>query len=143
MNIKKTVKIKKITPTFHSIYVTSNEYSYEDRGGVIIGVGEMLTGFDRLQKVVAVGPDVKGIKVGDLVCIDYNRYRVKKFDDVHSIKGEIQDNKTVCYEIPSEEVGGEQLLRIYDSDIMFVVDECEEVDESGSDIIMPDKSIII
>ena len=56
------------------LVTTKNEYTEEDikKEGLISA--KVVGSLKEYQTVVAVGPVVRGIKVGDLVCIDPSRY---------------------------------------------------------------------
>ena len=103
------------------------------------------------QKVIAVGPMVRDIKVGDIVRINPSRY-IQILHKQGSLKG--IDKKTVTDEmhsavdIPREliYVKGEDgvetsqwVLIIFDSDVMFIA----EGEEFAPTIVAPAQKIII
>ena len=71
------MNIKQIRPMANYLVTTREEYGEEDikRGNLIVKQKGTLKEY---QKVVAVGPVVRGVQVGDLVCINPRRYAVAK-----------------------------------------------------------------
>ena len=68
------IKLKKITPLFNFVLTTAdNVTDYEETSGIITNATKINARSD-LQKVIAVGPMVKGISIGDTVCINPKRY---------------------------------------------------------------------
>lgn len=122
------LNIKKIRLTANYILVTKEVYDGKTtEGGVIIPKGNM----KEFQKVVTVGPMVRGIKEGDLVCINPKRYAVHQYKE-GSIKGDIQGmDKVVSYNFNQVKIDGKPHLLITEQDIDFVIEEYEEVEGSG------------
>lgn len=100
-------------------------------------------GIMEMQRVIAVGPYVKNIKVGDLVVINPTRYQVMKHKEGSLKDGVITDNPVIGYNFPILDIDNKPHLYIYDSDVDFVVKEFEEtfdsevaeIDESTPDIV--------
>ena len=82
------------------------------------------------QKVLAVGPFVKNIKVGDLVVVNPTRYQIMKHKEGSLNDGVIQDNAVISYNFPILPINDEPCMYLYDSDIDFVIKEWEETDTS-------------
>lgn len=127
-----TIKLKKIKPMFTAILTTAEKFT-EQRympGTMIIDPTASKTGLKEYQTVIAVGDSVRGIKAGDLVCINPERYAVKKYSK-NSIKSDMEEynNVTVSYNFHIVEVDGKDCLFIDDRDIDFVVEEYETVEE--------------
>ena len=80
-----------------------------------------------IQTVVAVGDNVRGIKVGDVVCINPKRYEVMKHKPGSLQDGVIADNTRISYNWPTITLNGVDHLLIEDRDIAFVVEDYEEV----------------
>ena len=78
------------------------------------------------QRVVAVGPQVRGIEVGDIVFINPKRYAVMKHEE-----GELKDNPVVTYNFEVLEIDGVPHLLLFDNDIKYVAD-IEEFEENPS-----------
>ena len=143
-------KIKEIRPLFNQLVVTKNAYTMEEarRGGVYTAMANKLKEY---QKVLAIGPAVKGIQVGDYVFINPARYAViehkKGSKDLES--NIIKDQMHATVNIPTYtlyykgedgiEVSQEVML-IYDNDVHLCVPQLEEFDESP--LIAPAEGII-
>ena len=155
------LKIKKIKPVANHIVTTMEFYTEEEAmvGGLYSSA--KLNTIKEYQKVLAIGPYVKDIQVGDIVRINPSRY-IQILHKAGSLKG--IDKKTVTDEmhsavdIPNEEVwmgekdknGNEvptKVMILFDSDIMCVV-EGEEVKvekpkvQKVSPIIIPPGGVI-
>lgn len=89
------------------------------------------------QKVVAVGPMVRGIEVGDIVFINPKRYAVMKHKEGTLKDGVITDNPVVGYNFDTVEIDGDTYLYLQDNDIKFVA-EVEEFDEQPAIITEQD-----
>lgn len=121
--------IKKIKPLFNMLITTCNKYDKEQKiiGTELIDTTKADT-VKEYQTVIAVGPNVRGIEVGDIVYINPKRYAVKKHQEGSLKDGVITDNPVVGYNFELVEVDGEQCLMLFDNDIKFVA-EIEEFDE--------------
>lgn len=133
------VKIKGIKPLFNQLIVTKNVYTMEEsmQGGVYTGMANKLKEY---QKVLAVGPMVKGIEVGDYVYINPARYAViehkkGKKDIENNI---IKDDMHATVNIPTHTIytknadgteTSQQVMVIYDNDIHLCVTDLEEFNE--------------
>ena len=127
-----TIKLKKIKPMFTSILTTAEKFT-EQRfmpGTMIIDPTASKTGLKEYQTVLAVGDAVRGVKVGDLICINPERYAVRKYKK-DSLKSDMDEynNVVVSYNFHIVEVDGKDCLFIDDRDIDFVVEEYESVEE--------------
>lgn len=135
------LNIKKIKPMANYLVTTKDEYTKEDlnKGGLIVKVEGTLKEY---QKVVAVGPLVRGIQVGDLVCINPKRYAKYKHNPGSLKDGVITDNPVVSYNFNVIELDHVSHLLLTDQDIDFVIEEWEE-EKKASNIIIPEKKIIV
>jgi NMD protein affecting ribosome stability and mRNA decay len=95
------------------------------------------------QTVISVGDTVRGIKEGDVVCIDPTRYMITKHNDKSLRNGVIGDNMTIGYRFNTIKLNDKDCLMLYDQDITFVVEESEDVEEPTVHIIQPEKPGII
>lgn len=136
--------IKKIKPLFNTIVTTMDRYTEEElKVGGIIDSSKISLPVKEYQKVVAIGPTVRNIEVGDVVKINPARYKVRDF------KEEPQENslrnslvkQTPSYQFKYVEMDGIKYLLLADSDIEFIVEEYEE-DPPQSDIIVPNNEIV-
>lgn len=137
------LKIKKIKPLFTGVLTTMDKYEdYTKTKGGLIDPKKSAGAVKEYQKVLAVGSSVIGIKEGDLVCINPNRYAVPKHRANGLRDGVIGDNVTISYNFPVVELDGKQCLLLQNNDIEFVITEfIEEEDpeeEAPSNIIKPE-----
>ena len=137
------LKIKSIKPMFDSLVTTMNKY--EDDGfenGVIVKQAGSLKEY---QTVIAVGPAVRNIEVGDMVMINPTRYAKMKHQKGSLKDGVITDNTVIGYEFKTVTINDEEYLYLQSQDIMYSF-EGEEVedkkDDKKSNLIIPDNKII-
>lgn len=138
------LNIKEIRPLANYLVTTRNEYTEEDvkLGGLITKVVGSLKEY---QTVVAVGPMVRGIQVGDLVCINPKRYAVRKFKEGSLNDGVIQENPVTRYNFNVIELDHIPHLLLTDQDIDFIISEWEDekVETPTQSIIIPEKKVIV
>ena len=149
------LKIKNIKPVANHIVTTMDFYTEEEAmvGGLYSSA--KLNTIKEYQKVIAIGPYVKDISVGDIVRINPSRY-IQILHKAGSLKG--IDKKTVTDEmhsavdIPNEELwmgkkdqnGHEiptKVMILFDSDVMCIV-EGEEIKVEKSKLQKPSPIII-
>ena len=136
------LKIKKCTPLLNHVVLTANVYEDADVTGGIVDDEQKTAGHVKeYQTVVAVGPSVRDVKVGDLVVINPKAYarpvHKTKNDSVMGLMGE--DEVEMRVEFPMIDINGEPHLFLYDRDIDLIIDEHEFVNDS----IIENKSDII
>ena len=86
------LRLKKVKPIGCQVLVTKNLYGWDDfmEGGILVHKrGDLKT----YQEVIAVGDDVKFVKPGDTVEINFYKYAVFK-EDTNSVKA-MHDNSIV------------------------------------------------
>lgn len=134
------LNIKKIKPMANYLVATKENYTEKDvmQGDLIYKVVGSLKEY---QKVIAVGPMVRNVNVGDLVCINPKRYARHKHQAGSLKDGVITDNPVVAYEFNVIELDHQPYLLLTDQDIDFVVEEYEE--EDPKTIIVPEQKIIV
>ena len=119
-------KIKEIHPTFNRIVTTRNLYEEQvTSAGVILGKARSIKEY---QTVLAVGPQVKDIQVGDIVYIDPRRYATISHRDgkTDKEKNVIEDQMHVQFNIPTYDLYDQpdgscrQVLLLGDNDVLFV-----------------------
>lgn len=120
------MKIKKIKPLYTRIITTMDTY-VEDQSspGGIIDVTKLKKGIKEYQKVLSVGTSVRNVKEGDLVCINPDRYAVRKFSK-DSIKNDILENQVTKYNFNVINIDGTDCLMIDEADIEFVIEDYED-----------------
>lgn len=136
------LNIKKIRPMANYLVTTKEEYTEEDvsKGGLITKV---IGSLKEYQKVVAIGPLVRGIQVGDIVCINPKRYAKYKHQPGSLKDGVITDNPVVAYNFNVIELDHIPHLLLTDQDIDFIIEESEEEEVKEAPIIVPKKKIIV
>lgn len=123
------VILKKIKPMFTSLITTADKYEEVKTSGGIIDTTKSGT-LKEYQRVLAVGADVRVVKVGDLVCINPSNYSIKKYSK-DSMKSAMTENynEVIGYNFNFIEIDGELCLRLRDNDIDFIVEQYEEVED--------------
>ena len=136
-----TTIIKKIKPMFNGLITTMNRYEQDVKvKGTDLIDSSKSNAVKEYQTVVAVGPMVRGIEVGDTVFINPNRYAVMKHKAGSLQDGVIKDNPVIGYNFDIVEIDGVNHLYLQDSDIKFVA----EIDEFNEDpLIYTEKPEII
>lgn len=136
------VIIKKIKPMFNGVITTINKYKADVKvTGTSLIDSTKAGSVKEYQTVVAVGPMVRDIKVGDIVYINPSRYAVKKHKEGSLKDGVITDNPIIGYDFDTVEIDGETHLYLSDNDIKFIA-EIEEFDENPT-IVVPDKKVLL
>lgn len=126
------LKINKIRPLFTALITTMDKYEQDkvtEEG--LIDTTKQQGALKEYQKVLAIGDAVRGIKVGDLVCVNPARFAVRKHDKGSMRDGVITDNPVVTYNFDVVEMGGNQCLLLQDRDIEYVIEDYEEVPDSN------------
>ena len=138
------LNIKEIRPLANYLVTTRNEYTTDDvkMGGIIT---KEIGSLKEYQTVVAVGPMVRGIQVGDLVAINPKRYAVRKFKEGSLNDGVIQENPVTRYNFNVIELDHVPHLLLTDQDIDFIISEWEDekVETPTQSIIIPEKKVIV
>ena len=137
------LKIKKIKPMFTALITSMDKYEQDVTTGGLINVTKMQGGLKEYQTVLAVGESVRGIKVGDLVCVNPTRFAVKKHEEGSLKDGVITDNPVTTYNFDVVEMDGKQCLLLQDRDIDFIIEDWEEISDTENSINIPSKEIII
>ena len=128
--------IKKVKPLFNGVITTMNKYGTEYLKGTTIIDTSISDTVKEYQTVVAVGPQVKGVEVGDVVYFNPKRYAVMKHKEGTLQDGTIKDNPVIGYKFDIIEIDNVPHLYIFDNDIKFVA-EIEEFDENPT-LVMPE-----
>lgn len=120
----KDIKINAIQPLFTTVITTLDVYE-EDL--IIDGMVAVPAGSLRLvQKVLATGPMVKEVKVGDLVLLNFQNYKQRKYQP-NSIKNDMSEMEdVVTYDIPRVLIADKLCGKFQDRDIEGVVTDYEE-----------------
>ena len=136
------MNIKKIKPLFTAVVVTAKVYPADYKEGSILSpkAGKLM----EYQEVIAVGDSCRGIKVGNLVCIDLSSYADWKYKK-NSIKSDMEEltNEIIGYHVPQITIDGKKYLYLDIRDIKYIVEEYDDKENEESLLITPDKGIII
>lgn len=134
--------IKKIKPLFNMLVTTCNKYDSNIKlAGTDLLDSTKANTIKEYQTVIAVGPSVRGIEVGDVVFINPARYIVRKHQEGSLKDGVITDNPVIGYKFETVEVNGKICLLLFDNDIKFTA-TIEEFDENPT-IVLPDNKLDI
>ena len=137
------LNIKKIKPMADYLVTTKDEYTDKDtvKGKLMVKLSGTLKEY---QRVVAVGPLVRGIEVGNLVCINPRRYAKYKHQPGSLKDGVIEDNPVVAYNFNVIELDHVPHLLLTSQDIDFVIEDYSgEEEPEPSNIVIPEKKLII
>ena len=139
------LKVKKIRPMFTSLITTMNKYEQDKlTDGGLIDTSKQQGTLKEYQTVLAVGDSVRGIKVGDLVCVNPARFAVRKHEKGSMRDGVIADNPVVTYNFDVVEMNEQQCLLLQDRDIEYVIEDYEEIpDPTPSSLIQPDNTLVV
>ena len=147
------LKLRKIKPIGCQVLITANLYGWDDfdDSGIIIHKRGDLKSY---QEVISVGDDVKWVKPGDTVEVNFYKYAVFK-EDPNSVKA-LADNPIVGFrfnEVLIEDKDGEEAtcILIDQRDIQYIMEDFREVTYKGSKLIgikqpktkliLPDKNL--
>lgn len=128
------MKVLEIQPMFNNIVTTADEYKSVQyiAGTDIIDPKSTRTSLKEYQKVLFVGPNIKSVKPGDIVCINPTRFARREYKEGGLQEAAAQHNMVINYVFDFVEVDGKRLLFIQDRDIDFIVTKYEE-DENDKD----------
>ena len=136
------MNIKKIQPLFTAVVVTAEIYpiDYKEKGLISIKANKL----KEYQKVVAAGDACRGIKEGDLVCIDLSAYAQRKYKK-NSVKADMEEltNDIVGYNLPQIEIDGKDCLYLDLRDVKYIVVDYDDKENTASEIVTSSKSIIL
>lgn len=136
--------IKKIQPMYTKILTTMCKYEEDEMtAGGLIDSSKTQGTLKEYQTVIAVGNSVRNVKVGDLVCINPERYAVKKHEAGSLKDGVITDNPVIKYNFNIMELEGVPHLLLDENDVSFIITDYEEVKEQKSDLYVPKTQIIM
>jgi uncharacterized protein YeeX (DUF496 family) len=132
----KDIKIKKIKPQFTTVITTLDVYGDNlIKDGIVVAPKGALKLY---QRVIAVGPNVREIKEGDLVLLNLQNYIKRKWKE-NSIKEDIENmEESYVYDFPKILIDGQVYAKLQDRDIDGIIEDYEEVEitESESDSLI-------
>lgn len=121
------MNIKKIKLLFTRILTTMDTYVEADvtSSSGIIDASKLKKGVKEYQKVLAVGTSVRNINVGDVVCINPDRYAVRKYDK-NSVRSDVMENIVTGYNFNVLKFNGQDCLMLDEQDVEFIIEDYEE-----------------
>lgn len=135
---------------FNQLVTTADVYTEDIQDGSLIDIKKTKGTVKEIQKVIAIGPTVRNIEVGDLVMINPTRYGRRKHQAGSLKDGIVEDNPITEYNIPTIELDHVKHLLLFDQDIDFVISDYSEepdppkkVNGTGQKIILPDSNLIV
>lgn len=136
--------LKKIKPMFNRIITTMDCYETDQISNGILDSRKQKGSMKEYQTVLSVGDTVRGIKEGDIVCINPTRYAVMKHNDKSMHNGVVGDNLIIGYKFNTVTIDGKGCLMIYDQDVDFVVVDSEDIEDPAAPVIIqPEKPKLI
>ena len=124
------LKLKEIKPLNNQIITTADTYREAElsEAGIYIDIRKIEHAYKFHQTVLAVGPNVRQLKVGDIIMIDPTRYVVPEHpEDEDSIRGIVKVRNThTKISFPILEIGGVERMLLNDSDAAFVILDYKE-----------------
>lgn len=123
----KNIKVNKIIPTWNGVVTTAERYMVDATtvGGILIP-DKRADAYRDYQRVTAVGPNVRGIEVGDLVHIMFDKFKVRVFKE-NSLKNDDPSLQHMTrgdkYEIPCVVLDDTEYFFIHDNDIDYIIPE--------------------
>lgn len=136
--------LKKIKPMFNRIITTMDCYETDQISNGILDSRKQKGSMKEYQTVLSVGDTVRGIKEGDIVCINPTRYAVMKHNDKSMHNGVVGDNLIIGYKFNTVTIDGRECLMIYDQDVDFVVVDSEDIEDPAAPVIIqPEKPKLI
>lgn len=139
------INVLKIKPVYNRVITTADRYeeSATYNGSTILDANKLEGRYKEYQTVVAVGNSVREFKPGDVVLIDPSRYMRRKFSD-NSLREDFVENPIVSIDIPTVQMDGKDYFMINDQDIVYTIEDYEEVpDPVKPTIITPREQKII
>lgn len=142
------LNLKKIKPIGCKVLVTENVYGYDDENaaGIIVNKKGDLKNY---QEVIAIGEDVKFVKPGDVVKINFYKYVVTK-ENPNSLKAIHGENPVVDLNLDEVELvddKGEVIpcFLIDQRDVEYIMEDFDEVKYNKKDelIKIPTKKLIL
>ena len=121
------LNIKRIRPLFTKIVTTLERYEEDQttKGGLVVAQ-KQAGAVKEYQRIVAVGSNPAGLKVGDIVMINPARYAVMKHKQGSLKDGVIEDNPVIGYNLPIIELDGVPHMLLETQDVDFVIEEYED-----------------
>lgn len=121
----KELILKDIQPLNSQILTTANKYEAETKmemQGRILKPKEMPGEYKHFQTILAVGPQVRQVKPGDVIEIDPTAYIVYEHpEDEKSIRGIVKVRNVGHVELPIIEIDGEERCLLQERDARYII----------------------
>ena len=121
----KELILKEIQPLNSQILTTANKYENENKleqKGQILKLKEMPGEYKHFQTILAVGPQVRQVKPGDVIEIDPSAYIVYEHpEDEKSIRGIVKVRNVGHVELPIIEIDGEERCLLQERDARYII----------------------
>lgn len=121
----KELVIKEIQPLNSQILTTANKYEKETKlelEGRILKPKELPGEYKHFQTVLAVGPLVRYLQVGDVIEIDPSAYIVYEHpEDKDSVRELVKVRNVGHVELPIIEIDGEERCLLQERDAKFII----------------------
>ena len=130
----KILSLKKVTPMFTGVIVTCDRYTVEETTTDGIEDVSMTGRIKEIQTIVSPSEQCvnRGIKVGDLVALTYEKYKKVKNERKANFNIDEEYSKQVYYEMPVMVLDGREHMLIDISDIELKIDDYEYVEFNES-----------
>lgn len=121
----KELILKDIQPLNSQILTTANKYEAETKmemQGRILKPKEMPGEYKHFQTILAVGPQVRQVKPGDVIEIDPTAYIVYEHpEDEKSIRGIVKVRNVGHVELPIIKIDGEERCLLQERDARYII----------------------
>lgn len=121
----KELILKDIQLLNSQILTTANKYEAETKmelQGRILKPKEMPGEYKHFQTILAVGPQVRQVKPGDVIEIDPTAYIVYEHpEDEKSIRGIVKVRNVGHVELPIIEIDGEERCLLQERDAKYII----------------------
>ena len=126
----KILSLKKVTPMFTGVIVTCDRYTVEETTTDGIEDVSMTGRIKEVQTIVSPSEQCvnRGIKVGDLVALTYEKYKKVKNERKANFGIDEEFTKQVYYEMPVMVLDGREHMLVDLSDIELKIDDYEYVE---------------
>lgn len=124
------IKILEIQPLYNQILTTADKYEekldIDNKTKLIRSMNVMAGQYKLYQKVVAVGPNVRQLKVGDVIAINPKRYFRQDLPETEMTNvGDKQKNTPVKIVFPTMTINGVEHLTLYEDDASYIIKKYE------------------
>jgi malate:quinone-oxidoreductase len=125
--LKKRFDVLSGNPLFAGMEYTEDTEELK-QSGLILDLKKTSGSYKLYQKVLAVGPTVRDVKVGDVVQIDVIKFIVPEFkEDTNSLRESVRVRNTYTkVELPILNVNGEETMLLHESDVEYIIEDYED-----------------